>query len=219
MVSKATEEPPPSRSQVVRAVRILGLINLVLGLYMILGAVVAAGGMNLPGSAATMIGGIIGMAAVIIGWGSAVVSGVGLILLARWGRWLAAIWGKVIVWALPIAFGLSIDSLSDFFSFSFAVIIVICLYANIVAHNLARAEFDAVFEPVSREEESDGSRPDDEETTVDPAVQEQAIGSKKISFACEECGKNYTVHASLAGRKAKCKGCGHKFRIPSGSGN
>ena len=94
-----------------------------------------------------MVAGTIGILAVVIGWGSAIVSGLGLIRLAPWGRWLATLWGRIIVWALPIAFGLSVDSLSNFLSFGFAVIIVICLYANIVAQNLARPEFDSAFEP------------------------------------------------------------------------
>ena len=94
MTSRAKEEPLPTRSQAIKAVRVFGGINLVLGAYMILGALAAMGDMNLPGAAARMIGGIIGIVAVIIGWGSAVVSGLGLILLARWGRWLASIWGR-----------------------------------------------------------------------------------------------------------------------------
>ena len=123
--------------------------------------------------------------------------------------------GKVIVWVLPIAFGLSITSLSDFVSFSFAVIIVICLYANVVAQNLSRTEFDVAFERERPERKSDGSRSDDEGETVRQVVRPNAIDAARISFECEECGKNYTVSASLAGRKAKCKECGHKFRIPA----
>jgi len=147
MARTQKKEAPPSRSEVVRAVRIFGAINLVLGSYMILGALAAMGGMNLPGSAARMVGGIIGVIVVIIGWGSAAVSGIGLLLLAHWGRWLATLWGKIIVWALPIVFGLSPGGFSKFFSLAFVVIIVICLYANIAAQNLARPEFDLAFEP------------------------------------------------------------------------
>ena len=148
MMARAPDKKaPPERAQVVKAVRLLGAINLALGLYMILGALAALQGMNLPGSAVKLTAGIIGIIAIIVGWGSAVVSGLGLILLAQWGRWLATMWGKIIVWLLPIAFGLYVESLSKFFSLSFAVIIMICFYANIVAQNLARPEFDAAFEP------------------------------------------------------------------------
>jgi hypothetical protein len=147
MARTRKEETPPSRKEVVRAVRIFGAINLVLGGYMLIAALAATGGMNLPGSAARMVGGIIGGVVVIIGWGSAAVSGIGLLLLAHWGRWLATLWGKIIVWALPIAFGLSPGGFSKFFSLAFVIIIIICLYANIVAQNLARTEFDLAFEP------------------------------------------------------------------------
>lgn len=113
---------------------------------MIVGALLAARGMNLPGSAAKMVGGYIGIVGVIVGWGTAVISGVGLILVTRWGRTVGIWWGKIIVWLLPIAFGLSMDGLSNLFSFSFGIIIVICIYAMVVATNLARPEFDVGFD-------------------------------------------------------------------------
>lgn len=39
--------------------------------------------------------------------------------------------------------------------------------------------------------------------------------SGKVSFACVGCGKAFTVPASLAGRTAKCKACGHSVHIPA----
>ena len=81
MGERQTGDRPPERSEVIRAVRIFGGINLVLGLYMIFGALLTLRGMNLPGSAVRMTAGIIGIVGVILGWGSAVVSGVGLILV------------------------------------------------------------------------------------------------------------------------------------------
>ena len=147
MAGSKKKDTPTTRSEAVRAVRVFGVINLVLGIYMIGGAVGAMGGMNVPGSSAKMVGGIIGITVVFIGWGSAAVSGLGLILLAQWGRWLATMWGRIIVWALPIAFGLSPGGFSKFFSIAFLIIIVICFYGNIVALNLARPEFDLAFEP------------------------------------------------------------------------
>ena len=146
MGERQTGDQPPERSEVIRAVRIFGGINLVLGLYMIFGALLTLRGLNLPGSAVRMTAGIIGILGVIFGWGSAVVSGVGLIFVTRWGRSLGILWGKIIVWLLPIAFGLSMDGLSNLFSLSFAIIIVICLYARVAATNLARPEFDLGFE-------------------------------------------------------------------------
>jgi hypothetical protein len=38
-----------------------------------------------------------------------------------------------------------------------------------------------------------------------------------IDFDCPACGKHYDLHASLAGRRARCKACGAEMRIPSGS--
>jgi predicted RNA-binding Zn-ribbon protein involved in translation (DUF1610 family) len=207
-------DTPPTRAQAVKAVRIFGAINLALGIYMILGAITAAQGMNLPGSAARLVGGILGIVAVAVGWGSAAASGLGLILLSGWGRWLAAMWGKIVVWLLPIAYGLSADGLSDFFSLSFGIILVICLYASVVAQNVGKEEFDAAFVAVSS-----GGQPDSHADTVKEAPpqpsQEPAPLQEKISFECPECGKRYTVSASLAGRKAQCKACGHRQRIPS----
>lgn len=147
MARKKEKNAPPSRAEVVKAVRVFGGINLCLGLYMILGALTALGDMNLPGSAAKLMGGTLGAIAVVVGWGSAAASGLGLILITQWGRKLAVFWGKIIVWMLPIAFGLSADGVSDFFSFAFIVIIVICLYASVISQNLARPEFDTAFEP------------------------------------------------------------------------
>lgn len=147
MTGSKKKDAPPTRSETVRAVRIFGVINLVLGIYMLGGAFAVMGGMNVPGSSEKMIAGTLGILAAFIGWGSAAVSGLGLVLLAQWGRWLGTMWGKIIVWVLPIAFGLSPGGFSKFFSFTFVIIIVICFYANIVAQNLARPEFDLAFEP------------------------------------------------------------------------
>lgn len=36
-----------------------------------------------------------------------------------------------------------------------------------------------------------------------------------IAFACPDCSKTFKVDDSLAGRKATCKKCGTKFRIPA----
>lgn len=36
----------------------------------------------------------------------------------------------------------------------------------------------------------------------------------KIQVACESCNKSYSVKPELAGRRVKCKQCGHQFRIP-----
>ena len=37
----------------------------------------------------------------------------------------------------------------------------------------------------------------------------------KIAFPCESCGHRFQVDESLAGKKCKCKQCGHVFLIPS----
>lgn len=37
-----------------------------------------------------------------------------------------------------------------------------------------------------------------------------------ISFACDSCGKSFTVDDSLAGRKAKCKNCQAPIVVPGG---
>jgi hypothetical protein len=36
-----------------------------------------------------------------------------------------------------------------------------------------------------------------------------------ISFACESCGKSYTVVDEHGGKKGRCKQCGHIFHIPA----
>ena len=36
-----------------------------------------------------------------------------------------------------------------------------------------------------------------------------------ITFACEACGKSFTVPDNLAGKKGQCKQCGAKFAIPA----
>ena len=142
MATKSNETTP---EQAVRAVRILGAINLVLGLYMVLEGLAAMGDINMPGLAAKATVGTLGFIVIVIAWGSAAVSGLGLILLAELGRQLAVLWGRIIVWILPISFGLS-HRLSEFFSLAFVIIIVICLYGNIVAQNLGKPEFDVAFE-------------------------------------------------------------------------
>ncbi|MFO0911205.1 MAG: HEAT repeat domain-containing protein [Isosphaeraceae bacterium] len=38
-----------------------------------------------------------------------------------------------------------------------------------------------------------------------------------IAFTCGNCGKEFQTDASLAGKKCKCKQCGHIFVIPGGS--
>ena len=35
-----------------------------------------------------------------------------------------------------------------------------------------------------------------------------------ITFACPGCRKNYTLSATLAGKKARCKQCGQQMEIP-----
>ncbi len=141
----AKKDAPPTREEAIKACRILGGINLALGAYMILGGLAAVADINLPGATAKMIGGVLGVVVLVVAWGSAAASGLGLILLTEWGRKLAVLWGRIIVWALPISFGLS-HGLSEFISLGFAVIIVICLYGNVVAQNLAKPEFDIAFE-------------------------------------------------------------------------
>jgi len=37
-----------------------------------------------------------------------------------------------------------------------------------------------------------------------------------LAFQCERCGKDFNVANELAGRRGKCKQCGHVFVIPSG---
>ena len=139
------KDAPPTRAQAVKAIRILGGINLALGAYMILGGLATLADINLPGPTAKMIGGTLGLIILVVAWGSAAASGLGLILLAEWGRKLAILWGRIIVWVLPISFGLS-SGLSEFFSIPFAIIIAICLYGNIVAQNLGKPDFDIAFD-------------------------------------------------------------------------
>ena len=38
-----------------------------------------------------------------------------------------------------------------------------------------------------------------------------------ITFACEGCGKSFTVPDHLAGKSGTCKQCGEKFDVPRGS--
>lgn len=49
------------------------------------------------------------------------------------------------------------------------------------------------------------------------SAQRSRPSSERISFECDECGKRYTVKASLAGRKGTCKACGNKIVIPTAS--
>ena len=35
-----------------------------------------------------------------------------------------------------------------------------------------------------------------------------------IAFSCEQCGKHYEVSQALAGKRGRCKQCGHKMTIP-----
>jgi hypothetical protein len=141
----AAKKDEPTPEQAIRAVRIFGAINLVLGLYMVLEGLAAMSDINLPGLAAKATVGTLGFILIIVAWGSAAASGLGLILRMEWGRQLAVLWGKIIVWVLPISFGLS-HGLSEFLSLTFLIIIGICLYGNIVAQNLGKPEFDVAFE-------------------------------------------------------------------------
>ena len=34
-----------------------------------------------------------------------------------------------------------------------------------------------------------------------------------IAAQCNDCGKKYLVASAMAGKRAKCKACGHVFRI------
>ncbi len=198
--------------------RIFGTIHLVLGLYMILDGLVAMGDIaDLPGPAAKMVGGVLGIAAILIVWGGAAASGLGMILLTQWGRWLAIMWGKMVVWVLPIAFGLSSDGLSDMISVAFAVIIIIGLYAVTIATNLERPEFDIAFESAPPAEAIGESATGNEDEEMQPAIRRDGAAPEKIRFECKKCGKQYAVRPSLVGKKATCKECGHKFRIPAKS--
>ena len=39
-----------------------------------------------------------------------------------------------------------------------------------------------------------------------------------IAFDCEKCGRSYQVAGDLAGKRCRCKHCGHSFTIPAASG-
>lgn len=217
MGPKEKNKKPLTQSTAIKHVRIAGVIHLVLGLYTILDALIQVA--DFPGpTTLNLTMGAFGMTVVAIVWGPALVSGLGLILLMQWGRWLAIKWGKIIIWVLPIAFGLSCRSLSDLLSFGFALIIVIGLYAAVVAENFAKPAYDVAFvspPPRKKSHSSSGSgKRRRDEVTLRSGIHLGENLSETISFECEECGKKYTVQASLAGRKAKCKVCGHKFPIP-----
>ena len=142
------DEKPPTPEQAVKAVRILGGINLVLGAYMLLGVLMTFRSAELPQlpAVARQLTKGFGLIIALVAWGSALVSGIGLLMRAAWGRTLGLFWGRVIVWILPIGFGLKSSGLGDFISLEFAIIIVICFYGNVVAQNLKRPEFDVAFE-------------------------------------------------------------------------
>ena len=38
-----------------------------------------------------------------------------------------------------------------------------------------------------------------------------------ITFDCESCHSEFTVDSALAGRKGRCKNCGHRLVIPEAS--
>jgi len=40
-----------------------------------------------------------------------------------------------------------------------------------------------------------------------------------IRFACPSCGKKYKVDQSQAGRKSKCRKCGHRLQVPRPEGS
>ena len=46
------------------------------------------------------------------------------------------------------------------------------------------------------------------------AEQARKAGGRKITVTCSQCGKTVTVSARVAGRKARCKGCGAPMDIP-----
>jgi len=136
----------PTREQAQKITRVFGVINIVLGAYCILGAIVAfAEGPVLPLGAVGRIASRLGLIVAIVVWAPAVVGGIGLALLSTWGRQVSVVWGRIIVWVLPIAFGLASKGLGDFISLGFALIIAVCFYANVMAANLARGEFDTAF--------------------------------------------------------------------------
>ena len=139
------EEKAPERSEVIKGVRVLGAINLVLGVLALLGLAVVAKGTQLPGVAGQLAKGF-GVIIALVAWLPALLSGIGLLMTAPWGRTLGLFWGRIIVWVLPVGFGLSAGGLRAFISIEFAIIIGICFYGNIVAQNLKREEFDVAFE-------------------------------------------------------------------------
>lgn len=147
MAPQGKKDEAPTPEQARRALKVFGIINLVLGVYRLLGVVVvAAGASRLPLSAPVRLATGIGLVAALIVWGSGIASGIGLLIRSAWGRKLATIWGRAIVWVLPIGFGLASDGLKSFISLDFAIIVVICFYAQILAGNLARPEFDVGFQ-------------------------------------------------------------------------
>ena len=137
----------PTKEQVAKVVRIFGGVTIVLCVYMLLGAIlVAAKAGRLPLSSPVMAARTLGLIAAVIVWGSGILAGLGLLLISAWGRRIAILWGKAIVWILPIGFGLAAGGMKNFFSVQFLVIIVICICAVVMAGNLARDEFDIGFE-------------------------------------------------------------------------
>jgi len=59
-----------------------------------------------------------------------------------------------------------------------------------------------------------GKEKSEHEEAPQQAVQDTDATENAINFVCKECGTRYTVHKSLAGRKARCKYCEHKFYVP-----
>jgi len=136
----------PTREQAVKVVQVFGAINIVLGVYCLAGAAIAvARGPALPFTAIVKTAYALGLVLAVVVWAPAVASGIGLVTRVGWGRKLAVVWGRIVVWVLPIAFGLASGGLADFVSIRFSVIILVCFYANVMAANLARGEFDIAF--------------------------------------------------------------------------
>src|SRR5260370_27860395 len=46
-----------------------------------------------------------------------------------------------------------------------------------------------------------------------PSVPYPRLPNMSIAFSCPDCGKKYNVPESMAGRKAKCSGCGVMMQI------
>ena len=44
------------------------------------------------------------------------------------------------------------------------------------------------------------------------------MSTEVISFACQKCGRKLKVKAELAGKQAKCPGCGNPLRVPTPKG-